>query len=296
MKCSDACYSTVVRIATPKATMFTYAQLVRVIQMVEELQRMVESISFTDRLPWTLVSCVMVYYVVRYLYHSRVRYNRLIVAQRENRRMHHEIGNLRRLPIQNGLPQIQNGPRPIPVPVAEHVPGAAQGVEDGPVEQQMPRQTLEKALDHMQKLTESLKEDTELLVEMEGKHQVQRKTAGAEDAKGIKLYKKRRKVHVVANKKEGKEAMDALRAKHGMENPNPTAAEIDEQTIELSDLHMTISNANVLARRDYDTEMMDLLATHKNEASELVDRQTSEKRAFEDKCLHEHSRNVRARY
>jgi len=217
--------------------------------------------------------------------------------------MHHAIENFRRLPIQNGPrqmyngpPQIQNGPRPIPVPVAEHVPGAAQGVVDGPVEQQMPRQTLEKALDHMQKLTESLKEDTELLVEMEGKHQVQRKTAGAEDAKGIKLYKKRRKVHVVANTKEGKEAMDALRAKHGMENPNPTAAEIDEQTIELSDLHMTISNANVLARRDYDTEMMDLLATHKNEASELVDRQTSEKRAFEDKCLHEHSRNVRARY
>jgi len=197
---------------------------------------------------------------------------------------------------QNGLLQIDNGPPPIPVPLAMPVPGAAQGVVHAPVERQRPRRTLKKALDHMQELTDSLKKDSELLVDMEAKHEVQRKAAGDEDSKGIKLLKDRRKVCEVEKKKEGKEAMDSLRAGHLLENPNPTSAQIEQQTSEMHDLHMTHSNANILARRDYDTEIMDLLVEHKAEASELAARQTSEKRAFEDRCLHEHCIAKRARY
>ena len=271
--------------------MFTYAQLVRVIQIFEELQRMVESISFTDRLPWTLVSYVMVFYVVRFVYHSKTRYNRLIVAQRENRRMRHEIEFLSALPnnvprnaplhvqrgipigplpiqdglvhiqihvqrgipigplpiqdglvhIQNGPPQnqngplqIDNGPPPIPVPVAMPVPGALQLVVHAPVERQVRRNTLKRALDHMNEETLSVKQDFDLMKTMEAKHKGQNKTMEAHDAALIKLYKDRFKSKMLAKTNEHKEQMDALRAAHHLQNPNPTSAQIDEQTIELS--------------------------------------------------------------
>jgi len=227
--------------------MFTYAQILRLFEIYQEVENMVETVAFVDRLPWTLVSCVMVFVVFRFVYNSKTRYRRLEVALRENSQLErenvnlsrrlvvvlrensqfvHEIEYLRGLPnafpaalrqrqpqgvprlaplnvhhgiligplpiedglvhiqngppqIHNGLPQIedgpphiQNGPPPIPVPVAMHVPGEAQGVVHGPVERQMPRRTLKKALDHMQKLTESLKKDSELLTQMEAKHKV----------------------------------------------------------------------------------------------------------------------------
>ena len=59
---------------------------------------------------------------------------------------------------------------------------------------------------------------------------------------------------------------------------------------------MSNSNANLSAQRDFDTEMMDLLETLKHEAAELAASQTFEHRAFESKCLHEHSIAKRARY
>ena len=148
--------------------MFTYAQMLRLFEIYQEVEKIVESIAFLDRVFWTLVSFVMILYVVRFVYNSKMRYRRLMVALRENRQLEHENVYLRGLPnahpaalrqrqpqvqrgmligppqiqngppqIQNGPPQIQNGPLPIPVPVAMLVPGAAQGVVNGPVERQV---------------------------------------------------------------------------------------------------------------------------------------------------------------
>jgi len=309
-------YRTVVLIATPKAIMFTYAQFGRVIQIVEELQRMGESMSFTDKLPWTLVSYVMVFYVLRFVCRSRWHYNRLIVAQRENRRMRHEIEYMRGLPIglpqnaaplhvlqgipigppqnQNGLLEIDNGLPPVPVPVA--MPVAAQGVVHGLVGQQIQRRSLRKALEHSQKLTKSLKQDLDQLNELESNHKAHGKTLEAQHAAAITVLTNGHKLRMSESKKEHNEELHALQAGHALAHLNPTSAQLLEQTRELHKLHVTQSSADGVAQVEFDTEMSELKVTHKKEASDLSSRQSATKRRFEDKCLADHSRTVRARY
>ena len=90
--------------------------------------------------------------------------------------------------------------------------------------------------------------------------------------------------------------MKTLEAGHALAHPNPTSAQLHEQTRELHELHLTHSSAVGVAQLESDTKVSELKVTHKEEASDLESRQSALKRCFEDKCLSDHSRDVRARY
>jgi len=282
--------------------MFTYAQFLRLLDISREAYMIVESVPFMDRLPYTLMSCLMVVFVILFVCTAVTGYKRLMVAQRQNRRLRQDIEFWRDIPAPMPAPMPD-----IRVPLAILVPGAAQdedwyigqqiqAEEHGHIGQEIERRTLQKALENMQKLTQSLKHDSELLNTMEAKHKGQLKKSNAQDAAAIKLLEDRHKMSVSANTKEHKAETAALGTRHALEHPDPTAEQLKAQTVELHNMHMTNSNADGLAQGTFDTEMLDLHVAHKEEASQLVDRQRSEKRAFEDKCLHEHSRNMRACY
>ena len=323
-------HRTVVRIATP--TMFTYDQIVRLVKIVQEIEQMAYSISFVDRMFWKLVSFGMILYVVRFVYNSKMRYKRLIVAQRENRQLQHEIRFLRErlnahpaapqqlqvqravvvnlqhnhnggplIPnvppqIQNDQLQIANGPPLAAVPLAMLVQGAPQHAVHGLIGQQIQRRSLKRALEHSKTLTQSLKQDLDQLKELESNHKAQGKTLEAQNAAAITVLTNGHKLKMSQITKEHTDEMDALVAGHALANLNPTSAQIEEQTTALHELHLTHSSAAGEAQLDFDTELSDLKVAHKKEASDLSSRQSASKRRFEDTCLSNHNRDVRQRY
>jgi len=232
----------------------------------------------------------MVLYILLYVYTAMTRFRRLVVAQRENSQLRLEIEFLTELT--DDLRAEQRA-----VPLAIIVPNAVPINARNRVNRQQPeRPTMAKALENMQELTQSLKHDSELLKTMQVKHKCQKKKLSAVDAAAIKLLEDRQKLKVFVRKQKSKAESAALGAAHALAHPDPTSEQMHAHTNELHELHMTNSNADGLAQGTFDTEMMDLHVAHKEGASQLDDRQRSEIRAFEDKCLHEHSRNVRARY
>jgi len=287
--------------------MFTYAQFLRLVEIFREVYMIVESVPFTVSLPYALISWCMILYVLLYVYIAVTRHKRLVVSQRQNRQLRLENEYLTELTddLRAELWQHRHqhvpGPPPHAVPVAILVPNAAlinaRNEDDGEeVEEEVERPTMAKALENMQKLTKSLKHDSVLLNTMEAKHKGQEKKLVAEDAAAIKLLEDCQKEKVLANTKRREAETAALRAAHALAHPDPTSEQMDARSVELHEMHMTNSNADGLAQGTFDTEMMDLHVAHKEGASQLADSQRSEKRAFEDKCLHEHSRNMRARY
>jgi len=256
--------------------MFTFAQFLRLIEIFRELYMIVESVPFTARLPYTLISWLMVLYILLYVYTAMTRFRRLVVAQRENSQLRHEIVHLR------GLAYEQDGSQRNAVRTA--------------VPRQIRRLVLSKVFEHMNEETSSVKKNLGLLQKMDTEHKDQMKTMQNNDAAAVKLLEDNQKEIVKQRKKERKTRWAALQAAHKLAYPNPTAWQREGQTVVLHKRHMRDSNADELAQSKFDTDMMDLRVEHKLQESHLVDRQRSEKRAFEDKCLHEHSRNMRARY
>ena len=213
-----------------------------------------------------------------------------VVPHNQNAQDRGVVGALPHQPVADLIPAGNHG----------NVPGAGQNaLVAAPGTRLMPqikRHDLKRSLARMTLLTNDLKKNNSMLHSLKDRHKKQRLSLGIQDASSRHMMIEGHQSRQLALANDSIISLHALNAAHAQAHPHPSADELQIHTTAQMQLQKTNHGAENSSQMQFDTDLMELDETHRDQASSMLREHEDEELTFELECLNAHHQAFKQRY